>query len=563
MPNLRSFLLVALAFVAFLLWQAWQQDYAQPAFDPAVAVAPASTGTPADVPAADAPAPADIPSATAAPGDTAKPAVEAPAVAGVLIVETDVLRVAIETRGGNVVRADLLRYPVAPQRKDLAVRLLSDDPARWFVAQSGLVGATGAAPDHRAEYRAERDEYRLADGADSLEVPLTWEDASGVRVTKRLRFARGEYAIGVRHEIANESAAPWRASAYRQLQRVAPPVPSSFSFTNPEAYSFVGAAWYSPEERFEKLAFDEFAEEPLKREITDGWAALLQHYFLAAWIPARGETDAYRTEVLTGAGAPRYLIRQIGPALDLAPGASGVLEARLYVGPKLQELLPEVGPGLQYTVDYGLVTVIAQPLFWLLSWLHGVVGNWGWAILLITLLVKLALYPLSEAQYRSMAKMRKMQPRLAALKERYGDDKQKLNQAMMELYQKEKINPMGGCLPLLVQIPVFIALYWVLLESVELRQAPFIGWIQNLSDKDPYFVLPVLNGITMYAAQKLAPATGMDPTQQKIMQMMPVVFGVMFAFFPAGLVLYWTVNGVLGLAQQWVITRRVESGQVK
>jgi YidC/Oxa1 family membrane protein insertase len=562
MPNLRSFLLVALAFVAFLLWQAWEQDYAlQPA------VAPATSETtdapaPAAVPVDDAPAAADVPS-SAAPASAPAAATDTPATGDVVMVETDVLRVAIETRGGNVVRAELLHYPIAPKRKDQPVRLLSDDAATWYVAQSGLVSATGSAPDHRAAYQSAQSRYRLEDGADALEVPLTWDDGSGVRVTKVLRFTRGAYTIGVRHDVANDGTAAWRGSAYRQLQRVAPAAPSGYSFTNPEAYSFVGAGWYSPEERFESLAFDEFAEEPLKREIADGWAALLQHYFVAAWIPARGETNAYSTEVLGGAGAPRYLVRQVGPAVEVAPGARGTLDATLYVGPKLQELLPEVAPGLEYTVDYGMVTVIAQPLFWLLSWLHKLLGNWGWAIVMITVLVKLALYPLSEAQYRSMAKMRKMQPRLAALKERYGEDRQKLNQAMMELYQKEKINPMGGCLPLLVQIPVFIALYWVLLESVELRQAPFIGWIQNLSDKDPYFVLPILNGITMFAAQKLSPATGMDPTQQKIMQMMPVVFGVMFAFFPAGLVLYWTVNGMLGLAQQWVITRRVESGQVK
>ena len=563
MPNLRSFLLVALAFVAFLLWQAWEQDYALPP-PPAASTETVELDPAAPAPSGDTPAPNDIPAATASSSaPAATPATDAPAVADVVTVETDLLRVAIETRGGNVVRAELLRYPVAPQRKDVPVRMLSDDPATWFVAQSGLVSAGGSAPDHRAPYRAAQSAYRLADGADTLEVPLTWEDGSGVRVTKVLRFTRGAYTIGVRHEVANDGTAAWRGSGYRQLQRVAPPTPSSFSFTNPEAYSFVGAGWYSAEERFESLAFADFAEEPLKREITDGWAALLQHYCVAAWSPPRGETDAYSTEVLAGSGAPRYLIRQVGPAVEVAPGARATLDAALYVGPKLQEKLPEVAPGLEYTVDYGMVTVIAQPLFWLLSWLHKLVGNWGWAIVLITVLVKLALYPLSEAQYRSMAKMRKMQPRLAALKERYGDDRQKLNQAMMELYQKEKINPMGGCLPLLVQIPVFIALYWVLLESVELRQAPFMLWIQNLSDKDPYFVLPILNGITMYAAQKLSPATGMDPTQQKIMQMMPVVFGVMFAFFPAGLVLYWTVNGVLGLAQQWVITKRVESGQVK
>jgi YidC/Oxa1 family membrane protein insertase len=558
MPNLRSFLLLALAFTAFLLWQAWQQDYA--ARDGAPAVAASDTPAPPNAeptPGGEIPAPAP---AAAPASDAAADAPASDAGGTRITVETDVLRVEIDTRGGTVTQADLLRYPVDAAKPQPVVRLLDDEAAPiWFVAQSGLVSADGPAPDHRALYRARPDAGAPTLGdAESLEVPLTWRGDNGLVVTKTLVFTRGSYVIDVRHTLDNEGSAPLAVSAYRQLQRSAPPTSSQFSFTNPEAYSFVGAAWYSPEERFEKLAFDDFADEPLKREIKGGWAAMQQHYFFAAWIPPAAETAHYATEVIGSAQGPRYLIREVAPAQTVAPGTSLSLDARLYVGPKLQNELPKIAPGLEYTVDYGKVTIIAQPLFWLLSWLHKLVGNWGWAIVLITLLVKLALYPLSEAQYRSMAKMRKLQPRLAALKERYGDDRQKLGQAQMELYQKEKINPMGGCLPLVVQIPVFIALYWVLLESVELRQAPFVGWIQNLSDKDPYFVLPVLNGLTMIAAQRLSPAVGMDPTQQKIIQAMPIVFAVMFAFFPAGLVLYWTVNGLLGLLQQWVIMRRHE-----
>jgi YidC/Oxa1 family membrane protein insertase len=296
---------------------------------------------------------------------------------------------------------------------------------------------------------------------------------------------------------------------------------------------------------------------PLAREITGGWAAMLQHYFVAAWLPPLTEKNSYSTEVLATNGATRYLVRQVASPVTVPAGAKTTLESRLYVGPKLQESLAEVAPGLGATIDYGKVTVLAEPLFWLLNMLHKLLGNWGFAIIAVTLLIKAAFFKLSEAQYRSMARMRKVQPRLAALKERYGDDRQKMNQAMMELYQKEKINPFGGCLPILVQIPVFIALYWVLIESVELRHAPFIGWIQSLSERDPYFVLPVLNGLAMFAAQRLTPTPGMDPMQQKVMQLMPIMFGVMFAFFPAGLVLYWTVNGVLGLLQQWLIMKRV------
>ena len=567
MPNLRALLLVTLAFTGFLLWQAWQQDYANrapvaaadtpgaiEAGDPAAAIAPA-----ADVPSAPATPAADGAAVPAAAG------VEAAARGSVVTVTTDLLRVVIDTRGGTLVDAELLEF-AREVKQPGRVRLLSDAPERFFVAQSGLVASSGSAPDHRANYLAAADRYELAAGSDSLEVPLTWTDGRGLAVTKTYRFARGSYLVEVRDTVANSGATAWSGSAYRQLQRVAPPVISGgASFTNPEAYSFVGAAWYSPEERFEKLAFDDFAENALQREITGGWSAMLQHYFFAAWIPPAAERTAFATQVVAeGAGAPRFLIRQVSPAQGIAPGASANFEARLFVGPKLQEKMAAIAPGLERTIDYGLVTFIAEPLFhYVLHPLYRLLGNWGWAIVFTTLLVKLLLYPLSEAQYRSMAKMRKLQPRLAALKERYGDDKQKYNQAMMELYQKEKINPMGGCLPILVQIPVFIALYWVLLESVELRQAPFILWIDNLSAKDPFFVLPILNGITMVAAQRLSPMTGMDPTQQKIMQAMPVVFAVMFAFFPAGLVLYWTVNGLLGLLQQWFIMRRVEGGASK
>ncbi|HVF35326.1 MAG TPA: membrane protein insertase YidC, partial [Candidatus Saccharimonadia bacterium] len=527
MPNIRSFLLIALALVAFLLWQAWQTDYAALKSD---TPAPVVDERPAAAPPSDAPSAAEIP--PAAPGDAAVP----PSVAGPepdalprITVETDLLRVEIDPRGGTIVGTELLAYPVSP-REAAPVVLFDDSAARYYVAQAGLVSATGAAPDHRAVYESAASRYALG-SAETVEVPLRWTDASGVSVTKTYVFTRGSYVVGMRDAIVNSGSTPWSGSIYRQLQRVAPPSVGKFSFTNPEQYSFVGAAWYSDEERFEKLAFDEFVEEPFAREITGGWSAMLQHYFVAAWLPPATERNSYSTEVINGNGATRYLLRQLAAPVTIAPGATTTLESRLYLGPKLQELLPEVAPGLGATIDYGKVTVLAEPLFWLLNWLYKLLGNWGFAIIAVTVLIKLAFFKLSEAQYRSMARMRKVQPRLAALKERYGDDKQKMNQAMMELYQKEKINPFGGCLPILVQIPVFIALYWVLIESVELRHAPFIGWIQSLSERDPYFVLPVLNGLAMYAAQRLTPAPGMDPMQQKIMQMMPIMFAVMFAFF--------------------------------
>ena len=568
MNNARSFLWIALAALGFLLWNAWQNDYQRP--QPAAPSA-SSTAQPA---AAPIPSDADLPSATSAPaavGPTdaavavtaadAQP--EAAADSIVVRVVSDVLELEIDTRGGTLTRANLRQYPVKAGEATPTVQLFAGSGDQYFVAQSGLVSSSSPAPDHRSVYTAARREYRLGEGEDRVEIPLTWS-RDGVTVTKTFTLKRGDYTVAVATRIDNAAAAEWSASAYTQLTRTSPIVNRKFSFTNPDQYSFVGAAWFSPEEKFEKLAFDDFAEEPLSRTITGGWAAQQQHYFFAAWIPDAREPQAYSTAVLTDQGAPRYLIRQVGPALKVAAGASTTSSAQLYVGPKQQEKLDAIAPGLGLTIDYGKVTIFAKPVFWLLNTLHKLVQNWGFAIILTTLLVKLLLYPLSEAQYRSMAKMRKVQPRIEALKQRYGEDKQKFNQAMMELYGKEKINPVGGCLPLLLQFPIFIALYWVLLESVELRHAPFVGWLTNLSAHDPYFVLPVLNAAIMWVTQKMSPApAGMDPLQQKVLQYMPLVFSVMMAFFPAGLVLYWSVNGALGLAQQWVITRRIEAGEKK
>ena len=563
MQNLRPLLFIAWLFAAYLLWQAWS-DFQRP---PVPVEAP-STEADARIPGAVTPsAPAinaEVPDPARAPAanepqptteNTGSSATTDVAASRRVSIETDVLRLLVDTRGGTIIRAELLNYP-AESNSEQPVVLLNDDPARLFHAQSGLVSASGAAPDHTEIYDAEQDSYRLT--GDTLEVPLTWRGGDGLIVRKVYTLRRGDYAIDVHHIVRNEGQAPWSGSVYRQLQRVPLRPSGGFSFTDATAITFHGAAWYSPEERFEKLNFEDFASDPLLRTITGGWAGMLQHYFFAAWIPSATQVNQYATAQIPDSN--RYLIRQIGPATTVAPGAEVVDEARLWIGPKLQNVLPEVAPGLELTVDYGIFTFLAKPLFWVLDLLYGLVGNWGVAIILITLLIKLAFYKLSETQYRSMARMRKLQPRMAQLKERYGDDRQKLNAAMMELYKKEKINPLGGCLPMLVQIPVFIALYWVLLESVELRQAPFFGWIQDLSARDPYFVLPVLNGLTMWLTQKLSPSPGMDPIQRRIFQIMPIMFSVMFAFFPAGLVLYWATNGALGLLQQWVITKRIEGG---
>ncbi|ROR34353.1 membrane protein insertase YidC [Inmirania thermothiophila] len=530
MDNQRLFLFVAFSLVVLLLWEAWQRDYAPRPQAPA--------------PVAEAPRAAEPP-APSAPPQTALPRGER------VRVVTDVLDLEIDTLGGDLRRADLRRYPVSLDRPEVPFRLLDDAPERLFVAQAGLVAAD--LPRPRIPYRAEAATYRLADGQDRLEVRLRWQGPGGLEVDKVYTFRRGSYVVELAFEVRNRGAAPRTVRPYLQLQRV--PVAQGSRYTG--AYTFAGAAYYSPETKYEKLDFEDIARgaQPQPAELTDGWVAMVQHYFFAAWIPPGGTPHRYYTRAV-GDG-PRYLIGVTAPDLQVPPGGAARYAARAYVGPKLQEVIPEVAEGLEFTVDYGLLTVLAKPIFWLLRHIHDLVGNWGWAIVILVVLLKAAFYKLSEASYRSMANMRRLAPRLQALRERYGDDKQRLNQAMMELYKKERINPLGGCLPILVQIPFFIALYWVLLESVELRHAPFVLWIRDLSARDPYFVLPILMGATMFLQQRLNPQPP-DPIQARIMMAMPVVFTVFFLFFPSGLVLYWLVNNLLSIAQQWVITRRIE-----
>ncbi|PWK92534.1 membrane protein insertase YidC [Fulvimonas soli] len=566
MTQTRTFLLFALMAVAYLLWMAWEKDYGPRPAQPQAPVAAASGTAPADagVPGAAASAPA----AAVPAGGSGAPA----APARLITLSTDVLRLTVDTRGGTVVRSELLHYPAEPRtRKNPApppVRLLDDEQAQYFVAQSGLVSSQGEAPDHRAVFLAAQGSYQLADGQDELKVDLTWQDAAGLKVTKTYTLKRGSYVVNLEQTVDNGGSAPWQGNAYTQLQRVQPPQLSGWfaNFTNPSAHSFLGAAWYSPEDKFDSLPFADFKDpkKTLHRTVTGGWVAMLQHYFFAAWIPPAGEADSYATAVVNPDTAqPAYLIRAVGPALSVAPGQRATAAARLYVGPKLQGQLDAIAPGLELTTNYGWLTAIAQPLHWLLSKLHALCGNWGLAIVLLVLLLKAALWKLTAAQFRSGARMRKLQPRVQALRERYGDDKMKLQQAMMELYKKEKVNPMAGCLPILVTFPVFLGLYRVLMESVELRQAPFVGWIHDLSAPDPFFVLPAIYVLVMLATQWLTPTTGMDPTQAKMMKVMPLLFAVMFAFFPAGLVLYWVVNGATSLAQQWFITRQVEQAEHK
>ncbi|MEX0449217.1 membrane protein insertase YidC [Spiribacter sp. 221] len=550
MDNQRLFLLVALALVMLLIWTTWQQDYGpapatQTAAETPVESAPPATGT--------APTTDTTPQAAAPEREPGRDGdASAFTDADVVHVQTDLFEIAIPLQGGNIRGARLRQYTVSEDDPALFRLLRPADPL--FVAQSGMVADGGAAPDHNARWQAAAEQYTLDAGQDVLEVPIRWQSPDGVTVTRRYVFERDSYVVRVVQEVENASASDWRAYQYSQLRRT--PQTEGPGFLG--AASYTGGVIYSPSEKYEKVSFGDMEDENLSRDITDGWLAMIQHYFLAAWVPPREENLRYYSRVDDG----EYVLGQSSPWQTVAAGETGRFENRLFVGPKEQDRLAKVAPGLDLTVDYGWLTIISKPLFIALSWIHDVVGNWGWSIILLTLGIKLVFYKLSETSYRSMARMRKLQPEMQKLRERYGDDKQQMNQELMQLYKKEKVNPLGGCLPILIQIPVFIALYWVLLESVELRQAPWILWIKDLSVRDPYFVLPLLMGATMFLQQKLNPAP-MDPIQQKIMMGLPFIFTVFFMFFPAGLVLYWVTNNSLSILQQWIITRRIEAGDKK
>jgi YidC/Oxa1 family membrane protein insertase len=556
MDNQRLLLYVSLVLVLYLIWQAWQEQYGpKPSTPehvsqnelPEISLSPREENGDA----------LDVPDASASVSTLPKSQQEATGER--IRVITDLLDVDISTRGGNILRADLLTYPVSLNTPDVPFRLF-DDQRRIYIAQSGLVYDNTRqdikepwqlAPSHHAEFTAEKAEYRLPVGEEKLQVPLTWRGPNGVTVKKIMIFHRGHFFIDVVHKVTNQGTEPWIGSQYRQLRHSELEEKKSSRFVR----TYTGAAYYDG--KYEKVPFKDMTEKPLNLEVKGGWAAMLQHYFVSAWIPRPEERNLYYTKVVTHDREPEYLIGLRSQPITVAPGETGTFSTRLFVGPKLRHRLDDLAEGLDLVTDYGIFTVISKPLFWTLEFIHSWIGNWGWAIIFLTILIKLAFYKLSETSYRSMARMRSVQPRLIALKERYASDKQKMNQALMELYRKEKINPLGGCLPILIQIPVFIALYWALLESVELRQASFMFWINDLSTRDPYFVLPILMGITMVIQQKLNP-TPLDPVQAKVMMILPLVFTVFFAFFPSGLVLYWLVNNVLSIAQQWVITRRIE-----
>ncbi|MGD8345655.1 MAG: membrane protein insertase YidC [Lysobacterales bacterium] len=559
MGNLRPVLIMALVFLGYMIWIEWQKDYGpQPRQESSMQQSSPAQDSVPDVPdfstvsTTEAP---DLPSISTEPETTGAES-EPDQDSRWIEVSTDVLDVKIDPVGGTVVSAVLRRYPVELDKPDTKVELLRASGPQRFIAQSGLL-SKNEAPNHTSPYLASGFSYETDENGETLRVPLSWEGAEGVRVTKTFTFEPGSYEILVQHRVENTGTEAWNGSVYEQLQQSVPGDLEKGGFNNPGRYSFFGVGFYNPEDKFQKIDFEDIGDDPYRVTSREGWLAMIQHYFFSAWIPEPTEEVSYSTQALVTDGWPRYIARGVSAARVVQPGASETFSSTLYIGPKLQDNLPNIATGLEHTVNYGIFTVFSKPLFWLLEKIHNFVGNWGWAIVILTILIKAAFFKLTEAQYRSTARMRKLQPRIEQLKERYGDDRQRMSQAMMELYKKEKVNPLGGCLPILVQIPIFIALYWVLLESVELRQAPFILWIDNLSQKDPYFILPLLNAVFMFATQRLTPMVGMDPMQQKIMQSMPIIFSIMFAFFPAGLVLYWATNAGLSLAQQYYITRKI------
>ena len=549
MGTRRFFLVLAIALVSLMLWQEWQLDYGRPAA-PAAPAVPLPAAAPGPVPATPGD---DVPDVRApvAVGEAPARRTEPPLPqTGYIRVETDVLQVDIDPRGGTLVGLALKHYPVEKRVPDVPVRLLRRSPEDFYIVQTGLLARQAPAPSHEALYRSDSTDYRLGN-AESLAVDLHWQSGTGVTVTKTLLFRRASYSIEVIHRINNQSDVDWRGNVYGQLQRTPPGKRESYFL-----YTYTGAVLSTPEDRYRKIDFGDIRKGTAPVDAEAAWAALIQHYFVTALTPAsRREIWRYYTRPVPSTGG--HIIGALSGSHQVPVGESRALGQVLYLGPKLQRELKTVADGLELTVDYGFLWFIGKVLFWLLEAFYRLTGNWGVAIVLLTLFIKLLFYRLSAAGYRSMADLRRLQPRMQALREHHGGDRQQMNRAMMKMYKEEKVNPLGGCFPILVQIPVFIALYWVLLESVEIRQAEFVFWIDDLSSPDRFFVLPILMGLTMYAQQKMNPPP-MDPMQEKILSVMPLVFSIFSAFFPSGLVLYWVASNILSIAQQWKITRDLE-----
>ena len=548
MDQRRLILFLVFSFSLVMLWEGWIKQN-----NPAPAVQATS--------AAGAPAAADgsVPTPSAALTGQASQAVVPGGTVAVssaprVIVTTDLLRAEVSAEGGSIVRLELLQHQASGENSGNFVLFDDGTTRHQYSAQTGLIGE--GLPTHKTVFALPAGELALQNGEDSVVLRLQAPEQDGVQVTKVMTFRRGSYLVDIAYEIKNGSAQAISPHAYFQLTRDGEAAEQVEAFG---VSTFTGPAFFTDVGKFQKVSFADITDGDAKfvKTANDGWVAMVQHYFVSAWLP---EGDVQREFFARALGNNLFSAGMIVPVDTLASGAEGKVESRLYAGPQEQDKLEAIAPGLDLVVDYGWLTVIAAPLFWVLSWLHSLTGNWGWAIILVTVALKALFFPLSATSYKSMAKMRVLGPRLQRMKELYGNDKAKLQQEMMSLYRTEKINPLGGCLPILVQIPVFIALYWVLLGSVEMRHAPWLGWIQDLSAKDPYFILPVIMALSMLIQMKLNP-TPPDPIQAKVMMAMPVVFGFMFLWFPSGLVLYWVVNNTLSIAQQWQITRMIERGQ--
>ena len=567
MDNIRFILIVTFAMLVFMLQQAWQLDYG-PKPEVAAVVDPVATDTKEDLPS-DAGI-AEQTETTAEKNTSAVPLATVSS-AKIITVKTDVLALEIDMQGGTIQNLDLLSYPVekvnpivdslrnmiglSVSEKNLSpVRLFDSSQEKLFVAQSGLIADSGfaSAPNHHTVFSNEKDSYALQEGQDSLTVPLKWTDNNGLVVTKLFTFKRGSYQITLEQKVENNSAKAWSGRQYSQLLRV-PDTENKGGMLTGGMRAYAGGVIYTEEEKYQKISFDDMADENLDVTTKGGWTALIQHYFASAWIPPADQENHFYTK---GLKEGHYVIGTYSPPVTVEANSGAQFVAQLFAGPKIQPMMEKTAPGLELTVDYSFLTFIGKPIYWLLNQIHNAIGNWGVAIIGVTLCIKLLFFPLSQASYRSMAKMRKIQPRLKELQERFADDRPRFNTEMMALYKKEKVNPLGGCLPILVQIPVFMCLYWVLSETVEFRQAPFMLWIQDLSIQDPFYVLPLIMGVTMKIQQSLNPAP-IDPIQAKVMKMFPIVFTIFFLFFPAGLVLYWVVNNTLSIVQQWYITKKI------
>ena len=548
METQRLILMVALMITSLLIWQSWEVRHYQPVAENVGYEGTKVSSLPVDETIPEMPPSRSIAEVSA----VTQQQLDTPAQAQRIRVVTDLLDIELSTAGGDVRKASLLQYPIELEEPDVVIQLMNDTMPRLFIGQSGLISRNQKLPDHHTVYHAEKSHYQLTEGDDQLEVKLSWQGEDGISVVKQLTFKRDSYLVDVDYFIQNASGEELSLAMYRQLQRGNYEIQGENSLI----YTFTGAVVSNSINKYEKISFDDMEEwKPEQDYAQGGYVAMLQHYFTSSWLANEGEDNRFYSKSLSDG---RYVIGMSTPETMVAVGSSEQLHSRMFIGPKDQERMGEASEDLVLTVDYGILSIIGEPLFWLLRQIHDLLGNWGWSIIVLTIIIKLCFYPLTDKQYRSMANLRKLQPKMEAIKERHGDDRQKMGQAMMELYKKEKVNPLAGCLPILVQIPVFIALYWVLVESVEIRQADFALWINDLSSADPYFILPLLMGISMFIMQKLSPKPS-DPMQEKVMMSLPFVFGIFFAFFPAGLVLYWFINNLLSILQQWYITKKVLS----